>query len=52
MRLDGVWKMKRAHRRLAHLGEITVRIGAPVTFAPGTPAAEVAAQLQSLVRSL
>src|SRR6266700_2843225 len=37
MRLDGVWQMKREHRRLAHFGEITIRIGAPVTFAPGTP---------------
>jgi long-chain acyl-CoA synthetase len=52
IRLDGVWKMKRAHRRLAHIGEVTVRIGAPVTFAPNTLAAEIASQLQSLVRAL
>ena len=52
MRLDGVWQMKREHRRLAHLGEITVRIGAPVTFAPGTPPEELARQLESLVQSL
>jgi long-chain acyl-CoA synthetase len=52
MRLDGVWKMKRAHRRLAHLGEITVRIGMPVSFPTGTPPDEIATQLQSLVRSL
>jgi long-chain acyl-CoA synthetase len=52
MRLDGVWKMKRARRRLAHIGEVTVRIGAPVTFAPNTSAAEIASQLQSLVRAL
>jgi len=36
MRLDGVWQMKREGRRLARLGEIVVRIGAPVTFPPGT----------------
>src|SRR6267378_1876703 len=36
MRLNGVWQMKRERRRLAHLGEITVRLGAPVTFSPGT----------------
>jgi long-chain acyl-CoA synthetase len=52
MRLDGVWKMKRAHRRLAHLGEITVRIGAPVTFLPDTPPDEIARRLDSLVKAL
>lgn len=52
MRLDGVWQMKRAHRRLAHIGEITVRIGAPITFPPGTPLDEIARRLESLVRSL
>jgi long-chain acyl-CoA synthetase len=52
MHLDGVWQMKREHRRLANLGEITVRIGAPVRFAHGTPPEEVATHLESLVRSL
>jgi len=52
MRLDGVWQMKRQHRRLARIGEITVRIGAPVTFERGTPADEIARSLQSMVRSL
>jgi long-chain acyl-CoA synthetase len=52
MRLDGVWKMKRAHRRLAHLGEITVRIGTPVSFPPDTPPEGIASRLESLVRAL
>jgi long-chain acyl-CoA synthetase len=52
MRLDGVWQMKRERRRLAHFGEITVRIGAPVTFAPGTPPEEIARQLETIVKSL
>jgi len=52
MRLDGVWQMKRERRRLAHLGEITVHIGAPVSFAPGTPPDEIARRLESLVHSL
>jgi long-chain acyl-CoA synthetase len=52
MRLDGVWQMKRQHRRLAHIGEVTVRIGAPVTLPPGTAPEEIARQLESLVRSL
>ncbi len=52
MRLDGVWQMKREHRRLAHFGEIVVRIGAPVTFPPGTPPDEIACKLEASVRSL
>ena len=52
MRLDGVWQMKKERRRLAHFGEITVHIGAPITFPPGTPADEIARRLESLVRGL
>jgi len=52
MRLDGVWQMKQERRRLAHLGELTVHIGSPVTFPPDTPPGEIAARLESLVQSL
>ncbi len=52
MRLDGVWGMKRERRRLAHIGEITIRIGAPVTFPPGTAPDQIAEMLESAVRSL
>ncbi len=52
MRLDGVWQMKREHRRLAHVGEITVHIGRPVTFPGGTPPQHVARELESIVRTL
>jgi long-chain acyl-CoA synthetase len=52
LRLDGVWQMKRERRRLAHFGEITVRIGAPVSFAPGTPPEEIARRLETIVKSL
>jgi len=52
MRLDGVWKMKREHRRLARWAEITVRIGPPITFPAGILPEEIAGQLQALVRSL
>jgi long-chain acyl-CoA synthetase len=52
MRVDGLWRMQKEHRRLAHPGEVTVYIGAPVTFPPNTPPAEIASHLQSLVRSL
>jgi long-chain acyl-CoA synthetase len=52
MRLDGVWQMKREHRRLAQRGEITVRIGDPVTFPTDTLPDAVARSLESVVRSL
>lgn len=52
MRLDGVWQMKRERRRLARFGEITVRIGRPVAFAPGTPPERIARELEAVVKSL
>jgi long-chain acyl-CoA synthetase len=52
MRLDGVWQMKRERRRLAHFGEITVHIGAPLTFPPDTPPDEIARKLESIILAL
>jgi long-chain acyl-CoA synthetase len=52
MRLDGVWQMKRERRRLAHIGEITVRIGPPSVFPPDTLPEEIARSLESRVLSL
>jgi len=52
MRLDGVWQMKRQRRRLAHFAEITVRIGTPVAFPPGTAPGEIAGALKSLIAAL
>ncbi len=52
MRLDGVWQMKREGRRLAHFGEITVRIGAPVNFPPEKSPEEIASRLESIVLEL
>ncbi|HJX96405.1 MAG TPA: lysophospholipid acyltransferase family protein, partial [Candidatus Acidoferrum sp.] len=52
MRLDGVWQMKREGRRLAHFGEITVRIGAPILFPPDTPPQEIARRMESIVLAL
>jgi long-chain acyl-CoA synthetase len=52
MRLDGVWQMKREHRRLARFGEVTVRIGAPIEFPAATPADEIARRLELIVRGL
>jgi long-chain acyl-CoA synthetase len=52
MRLDGVWQMKREGRRLARQGEITVRIGAPLTFPPGSKPEEIARMLEARVLNL
>jgi long-chain acyl-CoA synthetase len=51
-RIDGVWQMRSEGRRLARLGEVTLRIGAPVTFPPGTPPQEIARKLEAAVQSL
>jgi hypothetical protein len=52
MRLDGIWQMKKERRRLAHFGEITVHIGAPVIFPRETPPEEIASRLGSVVLAL
>jgi len=52
MRLDGVWQMKREHRRFAAAGEIKVHIGAPVRVPPHFTPEEITTYLESLVRSL
>lgn len=52
MRLDGVWGMKRERRRLAHLGEIRVHIGKPVTFSADEMPEEIARELQRIVSEL
>jgi long-chain acyl-CoA synthetase len=52
IRLDGVWQMKQQRRRLAHAGELTVRISAPVTFSPTTPPSEIAKVLEGTIRNL
>jgi long-chain acyl-CoA synthetase len=52
IRLDGVWQMKQERRRLAHFGELTVHIGAPVMFPPDATSAEISSRLQDLVQSL
>jgi long-chain acyl-CoA synthetase len=52
MRLDGVWKMKREHRRLAHFGEIVVHIGAPMEFPPDAAPEAIARSLEARVAEL
>ena len=52
MRIDGLFEVKQAGRRFAAPGTITVRIGAPMNFAPGADPAKIAAELQDAVQRL
>jgi len=52
MRIDGLFEIKRAGKRIARPGEIQVRLGKPVQFAAETPPEEIACALQKLVESL
>jgi long-chain acyl-CoA synthetase len=52
IRMDGVWQMNRQGRRLARIGEITMRIGAPITFRAGTRPETVAKELERAVAAL
>ena len=52
MRLDGVWQMKSERRRWARRGEVTVRIGAPVTYPAGTSPEAIARDVELRVIAL
>jgi long-chain acyl-CoA synthetase len=52
MRIDGLFEVKRAGRRLAVLDEIRVRIGEPVRYASTEDAQEIAADLERRVKAL
>jgi len=52
MRIDGLFEVKHAGRRFAAPWKISVRIGQPVKFPPGTDPGEIAAELQRAVERL
>ncbi len=52
MRIDGLFELKQAGRRFAGPWKITVRIGKPVRFAPGTDPLTIATELQRAVAEL
>lgn len=52
VRIDGLWELKRAGKRWAPPGAITVSIGPVARFAPGTNPAEIVSDLQSRIASL
>ncbi|MGB0038144.1 MAG: lysophospholipid acyltransferase family protein, partial [Terriglobales bacterium] len=52
VRIDGLFELKRAGKRVARPGKIQIRIGKPVRFAPETPPEEIAGALQKIVADL
>ncbi|MBI3939505.1 MAG: 1-acyl-sn-glycerol-3-phosphate acyltransferase, partial [Acidobacteria bacterium] len=52
IRIDGLFELKRAGRRFAPPGAITVSIGEPVRFAPETAPEQIARDLQERVERL
>jgi hypothetical protein len=46
MRIDGLFEMKMAGRKIARAGELKVVIGKPMRFAPGTPPEEITNQVE------
>jgi long-chain acyl-CoA synthetase len=52
VRIDGLYQMKIAGRRIAYTGELKVMIGKALRFAPGTPAEDITRQLESITWSL
>ena len=52
MRIDGLFEYKQAGKKFAPPGKISVKIGKPVIFPPGTDPAKIAAHLQKTVENL
>jgi long-chain acyl-CoA synthetase len=52
VRIDGLFELKKAGRRMARPYQITVKIGPPVRFETGRDPAQIAAQLQETVERL
>ena len=48
LRIDGLYKMKTAGRKIAKRGELTVVIGKLMTFPPGTPPEEITNQVEDM----
>jgi len=46
MRIDGLYEMKMAGRKIARPGALTVTVGKPMRFPPETPAEEITRQLE------
>jgi long-chain acyl-CoA synthetase len=52
MRIDGLFELKKAGRRMARPYQVTVKIGSPVFFESGRDPAQIAQELQTIVERL
>jgi long-chain acyl-CoA synthetase len=52
MRIHGLFELKQAGKKFAAPGKISVRIGQPMKFAPGSDPAQIAQELHSAVGAL
>ncbi|PYV64536.1 MAG: AMP-binding protein, partial [Acidobacteria bacterium] len=52
MRIDGLFELKKAGRRMARPHQVSVNIGSPVFFESGRDPAQIAQELQSIVERL
>jgi long-chain acyl-CoA synthetase len=52
MRIDGLFELKQSHRTLARPGQVTVQIGAPISFAADQGPTEIARELERRVAEL
>ena len=52
MRIVGLYEIKQAGKRFAPPGRISVRLGAPISFAEGSDPAAIARELESVVKEL
>ncbi len=48
LRIDGLYEMKMAGRKIARPGELKVVIGKPMTFPPGTPPEEITNRVEDV----
>jgi long-chain acyl-CoA synthetase len=52
MRIDGIFELKSAHRRVSVPGQIQIRIGQAVQFPSHTDPVEIAVRIEEIVRNL
>jgi len=52
VRIDGLFELKMAGKKFASPGQIQVRMGKPMRFAPGTNPEEIARAVQNAVQGL
>jgi long-chain acyl-CoA synthetase len=52
MRIDGLFEVKKAGKRMARPFQITVKIGTPIRFQPGLDPGQIATELQAKVEGL